>query len=295
MRFRFSENLKDEKLPFGVEDQIRFAERLLMQHVKRLGAKSLNEDGGECRVILIGHSFSSYISLELMRRFRERLSEAQEGKHLRMRIIGAICLFRGILNIADSPRAKELMSIPFVVPLALTISFLLRWITCFLPTSFLAFPLCRFAELPKDGASTAAHFLQSKWGLKQALYMTQDELRVIINSKWDNEIWCAATPSRLSQPRPKLFILFGKDDQWMSDQVRDELIREKGRAWDSKEEVWKPVMEIEETGIPHDFCIRDGVKVAERVVEWVRVLLLLMLEGRSYFERNMSLRRRTYA
>ncbi|KAF8865368.1 hypothetical protein BDZ45DRAFT_684400 [Acephala macrosclerotiorum] len=243
-----------ESLPFGVEDQIQFAERLLVGHLKRLTAEK--EDDVGWRVLMVGHSFGSYVSLEIIRRFR------------------AICLFPGILNLAESLRAKELVGIPLVVPIGLTISFLLRWITYLLPTTFLAFLLNRFVELPKDAASTTAYFLRSKWGLEQALYMAQDELLVIVDNKWNSEIWGAATPTPLSQSRPKLFILFGKDDQWMSNQVRDELIKEKGWRWDSEEEMWKPVMEIEETGIPHDFCIRGGVKVAERVVGWVRDVIV---------------------
>jgi hypothetical protein len=101
--------------------------------------------------------------------------------------------------------------------------------------------------------------------------MAQDELRVISDNKWDNEIWGAATPSPLSHPRACLFILFGRNDLWVSDQVRDDLGREKGRSFKSSEsgEMWKPVMEIDETGIPHDFCIAHGVAVAEKVVPWV--------------------------
>jgi hypothetical protein len=32
-------------------------------------------------------------------------------------------------------------------------------------------------------------------------------------------------------------------------------------------------MEIDETGLPHDFRIRHGVKVAEKVVPWVREII----------------------
>ena len=32
-------------------------------------------------------------------------------------------------------------------------------------------------------------------------------------------------------------------------------------------------MEIDETGLPHDFCIRHGIKVAEKVVLWIREII----------------------
>jgi hypothetical protein len=51
------------------------------------------------------------------------------------------------------------------------------------------------------------------------------------------------------------------------------LIRQRGRKSEADEERWKPVMEIDETGLPHDFCIRHGVKVAEKVVPWIREVI----------------------
>jgi hypothetical protein len=34
-------------------------------------------------------------------------------------------------------------------------------------------------------------------------------------------------------------------------------------------ESWRPVMEIERTGIPHDFCIGHAELIADQVAEWV--------------------------
>jgi hypothetical protein len=88
----------EESLPMDVEGQITFMERMLKQHIKFLSA------GGEdkWKVILVAHSLGSYISLELIRRCRERGKvEERSG----MRIIGSICLFPGILHLAKSPNA----------------------------------------------------------------------------------------------------------------------------------------------------------------------------------------------
>jgi hypothetical protein len=48
------------------------------------------------------------------------------------------------------------------------------------------------------------------------------------------------------------------------------LIKPRGRKFEAEEDRWKPVIEIDETGLPYDFCIRQGVKVAEKVVPWIR-------------------------
>jgi hypothetical protein len=98
---------KEEKLPFCVEEQILFTERLLLDHVKCLSEES--EDDVEWKVILIGHSFGSYVLLEIIRRLRQRLRSEKVGNESRMRILGGICLFPGILGLAKSSRARTIM------------------------------------------------------------------------------------------------------------------------------------------------------------------------------------------
>jgi Lipid-droplet associated hydrolase len=92
--------------------------------------------------------------------------------------------------------------------------------------------------------------------------MARDELHTITHDKWDNEVW--------GSPRTQIFILWGKKDFWIPDEYRDDLIRRRERTSEEAKERWKPVMEIDETGLPHDFCIRHGVRVAEKVVPWIR-------------------------
>lgn len=98
---------KSESLPFGVEEQIHFAETLLMRNVKRLAAE--NEDGAEWNVILMGHSFGSFVLLEIIRRFREKLRVENNKTGSKIKIISGICMFPVILNLAGSPRATKLM------------------------------------------------------------------------------------------------------------------------------------------------------------------------------------------
>jgi len=103
----------------------------------------------------------------------------------------------------------------------------------------------------------------------------------------------AADSSAISQPRApaKLFFLFGRSDHWVADHTRDELMASRGvqtpggktttdqhvKRGDEEArpllgaldyeatgtsigegEEWRPWMEIDETGVPHGFCIRES-------------------------------------
>jgi len=82
-----------------------------------------------------------------------------------------------------------------------------------------------------------------------------DEMRQITTDKWDDDIWGAATPSKTGKERAKLFFYFGKNDHWVANHTRDDLFRLRGRVGGKDE--WKPVMEIDQTGIPHAFVMGE--------------------------------------
>lgn len=116
--------------------------------------------------------------------------------------------------------------------------------------------------MPPESAGVTTAFLQSKGGVRQALYLAQHEMQTITTDKWDDEIWGV---TEAASSRTKLFFLFGTDDHWVADETRDELIAaraargevdEEGEESEEGEE-GKPVMEIDESGIPHGFCISE--------------------------------------
>lgn len=81
--------------PYGLQDQIRHAEDELtdlVEDVKDQGAKDV-------RVILVGHSVGSYISLEIIRRLR---AHGLAGEDFETRIVGAVGLFPTVVDIARS-------------------------------------------------------------------------------------------------------------------------------------------------------------------------------------------------
>ena len=83
--------------------------------------------------------------------------------------------------------------------------------------------------------------------------MARDEMNEITADRWDEDIWGAADSSS-GVRRPKLVFYFGRDDHWVADHTRDELIAARGRGKEG--EPWKAKMLIDDLGVPHSFCIR---------------------------------------
>ena len=81
--------------PYGLQDQIRHAEEDvvdLVEDVKEQGARDV-------RVVLVGHSVGSYISLEIIRRLR---AHGMAGEDFDTKIVGAVGLFPTVVDIARS-------------------------------------------------------------------------------------------------------------------------------------------------------------------------------------------------
>ncbi|KAK7524252.1 hypothetical protein IWZ03DRAFT_20863 [Phyllosticta citriasiana] len=306
--------------PFGLEEQIKGAEWALWDHVQGMREQAQEQEDFDPRfehddepnIILVGHSVGAYIAMEIMRRWRENLTvngskEGEEDEEPKGKIAGAICLFPTVTHIAKSDSGKKfsaLLSMPYI---ALILHMLVTILTFWIP-SFVLFHLVQFfACMPEDAARTTTSFIKSRHGIRQALHMAKEELRTITDDRWDAELWGAATPSPLQQPRPKLYFLWGRKDHWVADSTREELIQARGRANSNSinpsyttttsgsttptmtmprmtrsssaraaseppaEDAWKPVMEIDDTGVPHGFCIepRHSAAVAEKVVEYV--------------------------
>ncbi|GME53672.1 MFS transporter [Neofusicoccum parvum] len=243
----------------------------------------------EPRVVVIGHSVGAYMALEVVRRWREGLKkrgvgEKEEGVEMDAdekdggRIVGGVCLFPTVTHIAKSSSGLKLTvrltpplpechlrafanpftqvlleSIPTLPVIAHLLAILL---TFFIPTAILTEILALVLNHPHDAARTTAEFLKSRHGVQQALHMARDELETITADAWDAEIWGAADPSPVGVPRPKLFFLFGQNDHWVADETRDDLIKARGRGRFDGEK-WKPLMEVDEAGIPHGFCLGE--------------------------------------
>lgn len=77
--------------------------------------------------------------------------------------------------------------------------------------------------------------------------MAADEMRTITSDKWTDDVWgvgCA------SEPITRLFFYFGRNDHWVAEKTREEVIALRGR-----EDGSGPKMFVCEEGLPHAFCL----------------------------------------
>lgn len=80
--------------------------------------------------------------------------------------------------------------------------------------------------------------------------MAADEMRTITSDKWSDDIWGT---SRAGKPPSRLVFYFGRNDHWVAERTRDEIIESRGGS-SSKD---GPTMIVCEDSIPHAFCIRE--------------------------------------
>jgi pimeloyl-ACP methyl ester carboxylesterase len=208
-------------------------------------AEEKKREGEELKIIIMGHSVGTFISLELIQRHRHRFSIGTKE----VPIAGGILLFPTVMDLAKSPRGVALdgfTALPFFITF---ITYLNTLLLLLLPTVILTHITNR--ATPTAGSITAA-FLRSPSGVRQALYMGADELRQITADKWDEEIWGAVEPSKSGIARPKLFFYFGESDHWVAERTRADLMKMRGG-----EEKWRPRMEVDTEKVPHDFCIGE--------------------------------------
>lgn len=79
-------------------------------------------------------------------------------------------------------------------------------------------------------------------------HMAADEMRTITSDKWSDDVWGAASAR---EPLAKLFFYFGRNDHWVADQTRDEIVAVRGQKGGQA----GPTMVVCEEGLPHAFCL----------------------------------------
>lgn len=91
-------------------------------------------------------------------------------------------------------------------------------------------------------------------------HMAADEMRDIGADKWSDEIWGLSGPSEISNQQTnkltKLIFYFGRDDHWVAEKTRDEIIRAKSPKSDASGLNNRgPTMMVCDDGIIHGFCV----------------------------------------
>ncbi|KAL2861117.1 bifunctional triacylglycerol lipase/ester hydrolase [Aspergillus lucknowensis] len=280
---------------YSLEEQICFVQDRLRAHTSALGREYADADASSTsgpsrpKVILIGHSVGTYMAMEILRRHREELApiKAQdpsrsengfadgdrhddEAGSQTFDIIGGIMLFPTVMDIAQSPSGQKLTFLLRIIPqLALVVSVLARILTSLLSTPILR-TLVRFvmSSPPPEAVDATVSFLRSRRGVRQALHMAADEMRTITTDKWSDDVWGV---SRVKEPLTRMFFYFGRNDHWVAERTREEIIALKGR----KETKMKsgPRMIVCEEALPHAFCLRHSEVMATKVAGMVAEIL----------------------
>ncbi|CAI7603430.1 unnamed protein product [Penicillium palitans] len=213
-----------------------------------------NGKGARQRVILIGHSVGAYIAMEILRRHRETSPESTFD------IVGGAMLFPTVKDIAASPSGQKLTTLLSIIPrLAVVVSFFARLLTFLLPTSLLRSVVrLVMGDPPIHALDATCAFLKSRGGVRQALHMAADEMRTITSDKWSDDVWGAASAR---EPIAKLFFYFGRNDHWVADQTRDEIVAVRGQKGGQA----GPTMVVCEEGLPHAFCLKHSDVMARKV------------------------------
>jgi len=159
----------------------------------------------------------------------------------------------------------------------------------FAPLAIVTWLVQLITGMPDAGANVTAQFLQSKYGVWQALHMAKDELAQLTHDKWSDEFW--GTSSTISAAVGKsaaenvsstivppshtqLFFYWGSNDHWIAQDTRDRIIQTRAKVEGQAGDERKPTMEVDSNGIGHAFCLSDSGNqiVAAKCADWIECL-----------------------
>lgn len=239
-------------------------------------------------VVVMGHSVGAYIACEVVHRGKQRRRQEQQQQQQPVQnsngltctnpddFRAGILLFPTIAHIALSPSGRRLDRIRKVALLDRYAHVAAALLLSVLPLALLRFLLRTAWKMPPHAVDTTAAWLGSRDGVWQALHMGKDEMRVIGEDRWGDEFWeevggsnAGAAAARPGDAGTRFFLLYGKNDHWVAEDVRDAFLakREARKGLQTK-------VVVDETGmLPHDFCINYSEPVAEKVKVWLEEAL----------------------
>ncbi|KAF3771169.1 hypothetical protein M406DRAFT_32811 [Cryphonectria parasitica EP155] len=262
--------------PHDVESQIQHAFRHIIA-ANHIPTTITSPDGGKVQrggqpfdeVVLMGHSLGTYLALEI---FHRHLHDPDIAPGLNLK--SGVLLFATIAHLAKSRKGVQLDLIRRTPVLSTHVHTIARSLLWLLPVAFIRWFTATVLSMAPHAAATTTRFLTSRDGIYQALYLGMDEMKVISEETWAEELWEIADEAVAhAHEVPKFFILFGKDDHWVPNQHRDKFIeeREKHSAREDapKTKRGRTRIVIDEEGLPHDFCINHSETVANKVGVWI--------------------------
>ncbi|KAI1499548.1 hypothetical protein F5X99DRAFT_389209 [Biscogniauxia marginata] len=255
------EPFTSSRKPHDLEYQIRHS----LEALRSLRIESDGPGAGRSydEVLLVGHSVGAYIALELCHRVLK-----DPGLAPGLNINSGILLFPTIHHISRSPSGWKLDLLrrtPVLGDNAYRVAqgFLHLW-----PRGALYWLVHRVLRFPPGPAEVTTRWLKSRDGVWQALHMGMDEMQVIGEDRWDDELWeidheAQARRDEVPAPTPKFYFFFGRHDHWVANHYRDDFIRER------QKHVERTRLIVDESDIPHAFCINHSETVAEKVHVWI--------------------------
>ena len=249
----------------------------------REGETQGKEDAGDHKsvmnVIIIGHSVGTYIGLEVIRLWGERLKKTQSPL---WRPVAAILLMPTIIDLHKSPSGQLATPLLSTVPFLPEVLQLASKPLSYLPMSWLRAIVSKITGMQtgSDGLETTVKFLLSAQGVNEALHLARDELATIRADKWGTEIWgvqgaCGDADKKCPPPQgqnnrqmdgaPALYFLFAKDDHWVADATRSQIQTRTGEG---------PRLPIDqEQHLVHAWCLKQSLPVAQRTISWLQEVL----------------------
>lgn len=208
-------------------------------------------------VILMGHSLGTYIALELFHRHLHDPAAVAPGLNLK----SGVLLFATISHLAKSPKGVKLDAIRRTPALRACAPALARALLSLLPTPLVRWVVRRVLGMSPHAVEATTRFLTSRDGVLQALHLGMDEMAVISDEAWAEELWEIADEAVAhAHEVPKFFIFFGKHDHWVANECRDDFIvrrEEHARRGEvPKHKRGRTRIVVDEGDLPHDFCIR---------------------------------------
>ncbi|OAL73076.1 hypothetical protein A7D00_2849 [Trichophyton violaceum] len=270
---------------YSLNDQISFMEQDLESFVHAWQDAAMREhkldERPRANVIVMGHSVGAYMAMEIMRHRREnaglqrKLQTTRDANGngdtngLGLDIIGGIMLFPTVVDIAKSPNGRILTKLLYIPCLPLLVSLFARLLVLVLPEMLLYAVVSRVMRNPrKQAVETTVSMLRNAHIVRQALYMAADEMREISADKWNDEIWGFSSPTHASGDRlAKMIFYFGRNDHWVAEVTREDIIRFKTRE---QQDGSAPTLMVCEDGVVHGFCIGHNEIMAKKVGRFIR-------------------------
>lgn len=214
-------------------------------------------------VILMGHSLGTYIALEI---FHRHLHDPELAPHLNLK--AGILLFATVAHIAKSSKGVQLDMIRRMPLLRSNVHRIAKGLLSLLPSATIHWFIRNVMGFAPHAAAATTRFLTSRDGVWQALHLGMDEMEVITEEKWTEELWEIEDEALAHQHEvPKFFIFFGKNDHWVANEVRDEFIKKRDehaqRVEAPKHKRGRTRIVVDEGNLPHDFCIGKS-----RILGW---------------------------